>query len=227
MKRQAESEIENKGKKQKITHLVDKKLEYLNADKSSWILTWKLEPEARLNPLTEFEELWESHPTHRSTIRIFGKEVQIPRWSQCYGKNYFYSGVTHKAIPFTPILQRYLDYANTLRQCNFNMCVVNWYQNGNDWIAAHADDEPQIYRDEKGNTKILSISFGEERAFWLNPIDKKDKNCYQKKLMLGDGDVLLMMGHTQSTHKHMVPKVFTNKSNEVGRRISLTFRQFI
>lgn len=209
-----------------LTHLNDKKIVYLNKDKTSWVLTWKLEPEAILSQ-DEFDDLWDSHPKDRSIIRIFGKDVQTPRWTQCFGKTYFYSGVSHKEILFTPIVQKYLDYANTIRNCDFNMCVANWYQNGLDYIGAHADDEPQILKDENGNTKILSISFGQERDFWLVPKDGTETNePFQKKFTLGDGDVLMMCGKTQETHKHKIPKVIGQKGENMDKRISLTFRTF-
>lgn len=213
-------------KEREITHLRDKKIVYLNKDKSSWVLTWKLEPEARLSP-EEFEELWNSHPPEQSIIRLYGKDVKTPRWTQCFGKTYFYSGVTHKEILFTPIVQKYLDYSNTIRNCDFNMCVANWYENGLHYIGAHADDEPQIIKDAQGNTKILSISFGQERDFWLTPKDGVEtEEQFQKKFTLGDGDVLMMCGKTQETHKHKIPKVDGTKGKNMDRRVSLTFRTF-
>lgn len=209
-----------------LTHLNDKKIVYLNKDKTSWVLTWKLEPEAILSQ-DEFDDLWDSHPKDKSIIRIYGKDVQTPRWTQCFGKTYFYSGVSHKEVAFTPTVQKYLDYANTIRNCDFNMCVVNWYQNGLDYIGSHADDEPQILKDENGNTKILSISFGQERDFWLVPKDGTETNePFQKKFTLGDGDVLMMCGKTQETHKHKIPKVTGEKGENMDKRISLTFRTF-
>lgn len=224
-KRKAEAELENEPKRQTVVKLSQKRIQYLTADKVSWFLTWKMEPEAILS-LEEFDDLWCAHPRDKSVIRLLGKDIECPRWSQCFGKSYFYSGVQHKSIPFTPILQRYLDYANTIRKCEFNMCVVNWYENGLNYIGSHSDDEPQIYQDEKGNTKIFSISFGQERAFYFTPKYLDDKNAFQKRIELGHGDCLMMCGKTQSTHKHSLPKVIGQKGTSMGRRISLTFRQF-
>lgn len=228
-KRKAEDELENESKRQKLVPLSEKKLEYLNADKSSWFLTWKLEPEQMLSE-DEFNQLWDSHPKERPRVKLFGEFKTSPRWSQCFGKTYFYSGVLHKEIPFTPLLQRYLDYANSIRKCEFNMCLVNWYQNGLDCIGSHSDNEPQIDTVEDGSTKILSISFGQERAFYFTPKKEANKkenpNNFQSKVNLDDGSVLLMCGLTQKTHNHSLPKIIGAKGEAMGKRISLTFRKF-
>lgn len=224
--------------------LFDNKLKQIEKDlpqnrivlcQDSWIEKFDLPEELKLSD-KEFEELWNIHPEEQGEIMLFGKKIPIPRYQQVYGKSYTFSGIKHKAIAYHHLIERYLNYANTHKDyfksfndkyinVKFNMCLTNWYQDGSHYINYHSDDEKQILTDDKGGTVILSISFGEERKFYLK--SKKDiKDDNRTEFKLNSNSVIVMGGLTQTTHQHSIPKVSGIKGQNIGRRINLTFRIF-
>jgi len=94
------------------------------------------------------------------------------------------------------------------------MCLVNWYENGKHHIG-HSDDEQQLV--DKG--VIASLSWGATRKFEL--LGKSD-DVESTSIMLEDGDLIIMGGRLQKTHRHAVPKSPTCKQE----RINFTFRIF-
>ncbi len=140
--------------------------------------------------------------------------------------HYRFSGVDHTSMKIPEILTPFVDYANELDvNFKFNMCFINFYKDGNDYIGFHSDNESQIHRDKEGQIDVLSMSFGEERDFLLKPNDPK--KGHKHEMVLKHGSVVLMAGLTQTSHKHSIKKV-TNKTkaNGMGRRVNLTFRRF-
>jgi len=95
-----------------------------------------------------------------------------------------------------------------------NCCLVNQYQDGNDSMGLHSDDEPQV----QANSMILSLSFGATRTFI---VQNKREEKQKKKLVLAHGDLLIMLGRSrQHLSWHGLPK--DPKIDEP--RINLTFR---
>ena len=105
-----------------------------------------------------------------------------------------------------------------LRQTSgrYNSCLLNLYRNGNDSVAWHCDDEPELGR----NPTIASISFGAQRKFILRSLnDKNDKIT----LKLPHNSLLIMEGEVQHRYEHMVPK----EKRVSEARVNLTFRQIV
>ena len=94
-----------------------------------------------------------------------------------------------------------------------NSVLVNLYRDGNDGVAWHADDEPELGREPL----IVSVSLGASRAFQLR---RRDDPSVRRELDLHHGDVVVMHGLTQALWLHQVPKT----SRHVGQRVNLTFR---
>lgn len=198
---------------------------FLNDDETSWVDTFQLPKDLKPSK-EEFEELWNLHPKEHAKVLIYGKLTPVPRFQQSYGKPYTFTGVKHEALSIPPILQKFLDYANTTSYSDpytgkFNMVLVNWYRNGNDYIGPHSDDERELVTNSKGETVVFSISLGQKRNFKLHPKNKED---VAKTIPMEDGSVIVMGGRTQKTHKHSVPKSALSKAPE--RRINITFRIF-
>jgi len=114
-----------------------------------------------------FDELWNMCPTTDQTVVLFGKKIVIPRKQQSYGISYRFSGTLNEAIPIPPIIQKYIDYMNkTETETKYNMALVNWYKDGNDYIGYHSDDVRQLVP----NSPIACFSFmkeGGKRDFLL------------------------------------------------------------
>jgi len=180
----------------------------------SWYIYYKLPSELQLN-FDEFEEFYNTKPNKKHEIFIFGKYVEQPRYTQTYGKDYIYSNTISKSIPFTKLLSKYLIFVNKLDN-NSNMALVNWYNNGKEYIGWHSDDEKQI----KKCTPIISITFGAERDFQIR--EKKNKKN-KISIKLQNNSYLIMGGDFQDEFQHQLPRRLKCKE----KRINITFREII
>ena len=110
---------------------------------------------------------------------------------------------------------------------SFNSCLVNLYNDQNQMVPAHSDDEPIF----GFNPVIASLSFGATRRFVFEskPPRKSLAEQHLKSIRsryvfaLGNGDLIVMRGPTQLYWNHSVPK----ESSPCGPRINLTFRNVV
>ncbi len=149
---------------------------------------------------------WEQKPA------AFGHPT--PRLTAWFGSEpYTYSGINNAANPWLPELDALRRRLEAETGAEYNSCLANLYRNGQDSVAWHADDEPELGH----NPTIASISLGCARDFKLR--------CNQTRAVsnfaLGHGDLLLMQGESQSDYRHSVPK-----RARAEARINLTFRKF-
>jgi hypothetical protein len=95
---------------------------------------------------------------------------------------------------------------------DINSCLINYYQDGNDFIPPHKDTPLSfgIY------PTIINVSFGETR----NLILKNDKEKYTFELK--SNSIFIMMGSSQKYYTHEI-----EKSDTTNPRYSLTFRHHI
>lgn len=162
-----------------------------------------------------FEALWSTHPDRFHEITMHGRRVKTPRWQQAYGADYRYTGNTNRALPVTPTMQRWLDWAREHFDRELNGLLLNWYDGRVEhYIGRHRDSE--INRIE--GSPIVTLSFGEERAFRMRPwrgqgfID----------IPVVDGSVVVIPWETNEVFTHEVP----SSKKARGRRISVTLRSF-
>jgi alkylated DNA repair dioxygenase AlkB len=167
-----------------------------------------------------FDTVWNSHPKEYKTIKMYGKDVLIPRYQLSYGHGYNYSGTLSESVKETDVILEMKNYLNSIlkkvpNHPLFNMCLCNWYEPSH-YIGPHSDDTRQLYPD----SPIASVSWGVSRRFVLT----SKKTNIKKEFLLEDGDVIIMGGKCQETHKHEVPKI--RKNEPKGNRINFTFRCF-
>jgi len=181
----------------------------------------------------------------RPTIIIFGKEAHQNRdvgFFSDESKGYKYSNRLMPSQPLTPQLKLILDYVNTAfvpaGQPKYNGILINRYNNGNDTIGAHSDDEKSL-----SPTGVIAISLGATRKFRIRSkypnlpyqilstkytpqipasvpksSDKKAEILFD--LPMTDKMIVWMYGDFQKELTHEIPK-----EAKVDRpRISLTFR---
>lgn len=170
-------------------------------------------PDSLLPAPNQFEHLWERHPTERPTIRMFGRDVQIPRWQKAFGADYEFSGQKSHADEIPDILEPYLRWARETIEQFLNGILMNFYEEGH-YIGPHQDDTRQLIQ----GTPIVTISLGEERIFRLTQKKKKLKH----DLVAGNGTVLVLPWATNKTWHHEVPHFKRYRE----RRISITLRAF-
>ena len=150
-------------------------------------------------------------------IIICGKHITTGRKVAWHGDDayaYTYSNTTRHALPWTEELLNLRTIVEERTNTTYNSCLLNLYQNGEEAMSWHSDDEASLGK----NTNITSLSFGAERKFSL-----KHKTSKQTvSLILETGSLLVMKGETQTKWLHCVPKM----KNIESPRINLTFRTF-
>ena len=161
-----------------------------------------------------FQRLLDEVDWRQEKITLYGKTHPVPRLSAWYGdKNYAYSGVHASAKSWIEPLLQIKETVESHCMAKFNSVLVNLYRDGQDSVAWHSDDEPELGEDPE----IASISFGEIRTFQLR---LRDNHAEKYSLKLGHGSCFFMSGKTQSTWHHQIPK----ERAVVNSRINLTFR---
>jgi alkylated DNA repair dioxygenase AlkB len=164
----------------------------------------------------EFEKLWEIRPSHFNAIRMFDKEVFIPRWQQAYGKNYFFSNQTSEALPITKELEPFLLWAQTFNPA-YNGLLLNWYDSDlKHYIGRHTDSTTGLVK----GSHIITASLGADRAFRIR---ERGKGKGFEDYIVSNGSVVVIPWETNRTHTHEVP--YHGKYS--GKRISVTARAFV
>lgn len=160
--------------------------------------------------------LLETLPLRQESIRIFGRTIPTPRLTSWHGSaGYTFSGNTINAHPWTDELVAIRDRLSLLEGVEFNSVLVNYYRDGSDSVAFHADDEPELGPTDD-DVRIASVSLGAPRRFVLKALEDGSRREWK----LGAGALLVMGGTLQRTHVHAIPKT----KRPVGPRMNLTFR---
>jgi alkylated DNA repair dioxygenase AlkB len=173
------------------------------------------DPDAALHEVTE-----QTEPVQRTAI-AHGRAYSVPRLEAWYGSHdYRFNGGTFLARPLPPVLHALrVRLECHLPKVTFDGCLVNVYRDGQDSVAWHSDDEPDM-----GDPIVASISLGCARDFLLratNPVSALASAVLPNngKVKLEHGSLLLMGRGVQGAYQHSLPK----RAN-AGRRVNLTFR---
>ena len=159
-------------------------------------------------------------PWRQEALHIAGKRINVPRlqcWMGDRSSLYGYSGMRLLPIPWHTTVLTIRQRVQALAGIEFNSVLLNYYRDGKDSVAWHADNEPELGTDPI----IASVSFGAERYFQLKPKQRGTANNY--RLLLRHGSVLVMGKGLQSKWLHQLPKV----EGLDQPRINLTFRQIL
>ena len=172
-------------------------------------------PQFSLSP-QGFNTLWDQHPPEYHTIKMRGREIKTPRWQQAYGKSYNYSGTSNIALPISPEMMPFLEWAQQNIDPRLNGLLLNWYDGEKShYIGPHRDDTKDLHR----QSPIVTISLGEERVFRLKKIGDKS---VKRDILVSHGDVLVVPWETNWNFTHEVPKF----KKYINRRISVTLRAY-
>ena len=126
--------------------------------------------------------------------------------------DYRYSGVNHRARIWTPPLRALRDRVDTLVGVHFNSCLLNRYEDGNQSMAWHSDDEAELGPE----TVIASVSFGATRKFAFR--HRRTRRKFE--MLLHHGQLIVMRGQTQAHWQHALMK----STRVTQPRVNLTFR---
>lgn len=163
----------------------------------------------------EFLSIWALHPERYHKLKMYGQEIDTPRWQQAFGKNYRYTGSQNNALPIPPILQLFLNWSKKNIDERLNGLLLNWYdgQKGH-YIGAHKDDT----RDLIPESPIVTISLGEERIFRMRPYQQSGF----KNITVRNAEVIVIPWETNQSWTHEVPSFQKYK----GKRVSITLRAY-
>lgn len=125
-----------------------------------------------------------------------------------------YASINHPIHPWDPVSKRLRDKLVSELQLYLSAALLNWYRDGEDYIAAHRDRDAI-----KGENQIVvGLSFGGTRRFHLVPENKEVDPPV--KIDINNGDIMIMSGvDLQKRYKHTIPR-----QKGVTERISITFR---
>jgi alkylated DNA repair dioxygenase AlkB len=128
---------------------------------------------------------------------------------------YKYSNQLAKSIALTPKLTTLLELINKKFKSDFNGILVNKYNDGNDYIGAHSDDETNL-----DNIGVISISYGAIRKFRIR--DKTTRKIV-KDIPTNPFQIMHMAGKFQKEFIHEIPI----EKKVKGERYSFTFRKHL
>lgn len=212
---------------------------YLTNSKSAWLtITWL--PDILITySKNNFQQLFALHPNERGKVILHDEEINSQRWHKSYlntpaysaihhHKSYMYAGKDANIDNSLPALfQPYLDEINKDEHDDkYNQVIVNWYANGNDYIAAHSDC--QLFMKPNASIAILSLYENDEDYRILQFTPKRNADIdndfiFQKlKIAALQGCIITMYGDTQQKFRHKIPKDIAINTS----RISITCRKF-
>lgn len=159
---------------------------------------------------------------HRPPIVVFGRPCNQNRdvgFFSDISSGYRYSGAFMASIPLKnyPFLAAILPQVNAGLGTDFNGILVNRYNNGEDNLGAHSDDEKALDSQRKS---VASISYGATRNFRIRNKQTKQKVM---DIPVTSGMLLVMDGEFQSEFTHEI----VGEKRVKDPRISLTFRRHL
>jgi alkylated DNA repair dioxygenase AlkB len=149
-------------------------------------------------------------------ITLYGRTTQLPRsvaWIANDELNYGYSGISTEPIPWPTFLIPTRRAIEARTGCPFNSVLVNRYQDGNETVGWHSDDEPEL----GPSPTVASLSLGATRRFLMRNVVARTRYEWR----LGHGDLIVMSGSCQDEFEHSVPRA----KRVTEPRINLTFRR--
>ncbi len=177
----------------------DARFERIELDDGSWIdiaRDWLLGADTLLDVLIDGVD-WRQGRRH-----MYDRMLDDPRLSRWYAAG---DALPHPALEtIRHALEAHLDVP-------LHTIGLNYYRDGTDSVAWHADRELRDLID----TRIAIVTLGARRPFLVRPTG--GGHSYDVKP--GSGDLLAMSGECQMRWQHSVPKV-----KRAGPRISCTLR---
>uniref|UniRef100_A0A6C0JHW1 Fe2OG dioxygenase domain-containing protein n=1 Tax=viral metagenome TaxID=1070528 RepID=A0A6C0JHW1_9ZZZZ len=127
---------------------------------------------------------------------------------------YKFSNKLMKSQKLTGWMIDILQIINNQLETKFNGILINHYENGNNYISAHSDNESGLDK----NNIVAALSFGAERKFRIR--DKKTKKIVND-FNLEHNSLIIMSGNFQNEFTHEIPV----QKKILQPRWSLTFRK--
>lgn len=176
-----------------------------------------------------FEKNLKYDSAEDSSVVVYGKKHNIPRKQVAYGEPgtfYSFSGNKVSAKDWNKNDKVCIAIRKIKRRVElvvgkkFNFVLINRYNDGNDCIGFHSDDEREL----GDNPTIVGVSLGTERDIQFKPKDVVPKDFPDLlEFTLKVGSLFTMEDPTNKHWLHSIPR----RSKTKGCRISLTFRNMV
>src|SRR5690606_29510051 len=145
-------------------------------------------------------QLFDNAHWQHDEVMIYGKRIVTQRKTAWYGEEeyeYTYSKMTKKARLWIPELLPIKQKVEEVTELDFNSCLLNLYQSGEEGMSWHSDAEAELGKEPA----IASVSLGAQRKFVL----KHKASARKVEIQLEPGSLLLMAGETQQYWVHSLP----------------------
>lgn len=156
---------------------------------------------------------------HHPAIVMYGKVCHQQRSVSFFSDasvGYRYSGRLAASIPLTPSLHDLLAYINQLFSAQFNGILINKYENGNETIGKHSDDESAL----DPSAGVVSLSVGAVRKFRIR---HKNTGAVAMDIPTDPSKIIQMHGDFQKEFTHEIP----TEKRVILPRYSFTFRKHL
>ena len=148
----------------------------------------------------------------RKTIRW--DESMAVRKTASFGVPYNYAQLRYPAVPMHAALAPVVAKLSAELGVEFNNCLLNYYESGENTMGFHADDMTGL----QALTGVAIVSLGSARKItYRSKIIPTIRHAFN----LAPGSLLYMDSVVQETWVHAI-----RKQRDVGPRISLTWRAF-
>lgn len=197
-------------------------LNHIGKDAMAWLRYDFISTEEEKQQL--FEMMRDQIPWIRHVLyKNSNKEMKQARLSCSMGAAYAYSGSIHPQSDWHPKVMEIMNRINQEYDTKFNSCLLNFYQDGSQYISAHSDQDQYL---DKQKCLVVGLSLGQERIMTIRSKNQAQLNMKPIYIPLANGSLFGMQGKDfQRLLTHGIDKA---KAHEVmGPRISLTFRCFV
>jgi len=161
----------------------------------------------------------ENELDYHPEIKIFNKICHQQRSVGFYSDTstgYNYSTTITSSKKMNPYLRELLNYINEKFSASFNGILINKYENGEEYIGKHSDDETGL----QPNCGVIALSFGAIRKFRIR---EKATGKIVLNVPTEQNKIIQMAGHFQKEFTHEIP--VEKKVKEC--RYSFTFRRHL
>ena len=145
---------------------------------------------------------------------ILWDESMAVRKTASFGVPYNYAQLSYPAVPMHAALAPVVAKLSAQLGVEFNNCLLNYYESGENTMGFHADDTTGLQE----LTGVAIVSLGSARKItYRSKIIPTIRHAFN----LAPGSLLYMDSVVQETWVHAI-----RKQRDVGPRISLTWRAF-
>lgn len=193
-------------------------METLIKTEQSELIIHELEPEI-IALLEQCVQEVDAELDYHPEIKIFDKICHQQRSIGFYSDTsmgYNYSNTITPSKKMKPCLRELLIYVNDKFDADFNGILINKYENGEEYIGKHSDDEKGL----RPNCGVIAMSFGAVRKFRIRD---KITNKIVLDVPTNPNKIIQMAGNFQKEFTHEIP--VEKKVKEC--RYSLTFRRHL